>query len=400
MRALQAILLVGISLALGAAALAQTTYPLAVFPPEHRFVRDPLTGAQLLFITTDPAEDHNLYFHERSFLSDNSAVLFYSKRAHGGLMAYLFQTGELVRLVTPQGGVGGATAAREGNRIYGVRGDQVIELTLHLEPSPDPNRRPSKVTATERVICTMPQGMGLGTALNENSDGTLLAASAGPAIVVINTRTGEIREVCEVEHAGHVQFSRQSPYLLSFAGRNDRLWVVDVREGKPRCIHHQAPDELVTHECWWINDTLTFCGGYRDKETDVKVIDPRTGEIRIVGVGAWVPFRSPGEDVLDRWNWWHAAGFEGGGWIVADNWYGDLVLFDPLTTQMHRLTLGHRKYGAGTHPEPGWDRTGTKIVFNSQMLGPADVCVVTVPDTWQADPGDEGFVVKSLSRDW
>ena len=391
-------------------AVMADTYPLEVLPPEHKVVRDALTGAELLFATTHPAVDHNLYFHERSFLSDDSAVLFYSSRAKGGLMAYLFATGELVRITTPQGNIGGVTAAKEGNRVYGVRGREVVELTLKVEPSADAAHAPSRVTATERVIARVPEEMSTITALNENSDGTLLAAGADwrdtgeRGIATINVQTGEVRRVCLVNHSGHIQFSRESPYLISFAAGPDRLAVVDVRDGKARTIYHQEPGELVTHECWWINDTLTFCGGQHSGESHVKAIDPATGRVWIVGPGAWVPWikwdQGDGKDVLDRWNWWHAAGYEGGKWIVADNWYGDVVVFEAETTRLHRLTLGHRKYGGGTHPEPGWDRSGRRVVFTSQMLGQCDVCVVTIPDGWQEDKAEEGYMLSGYSREW
>lgn len=365
---------------------AQATWQAEILRPEHRIVRDKETGVDLLFITTDAAPDHNLYFHERSFLSDGSMVLFTSSRAKGGLMGYLFPTGELVRLTGPQGGVGGATCARGRNSVFACRGKEVLELALKIEISTDPARNPSKVTVRERVICTIPKSLAPATALNENADGRLLSMgvtrTGGAGIIVIDIRTGTIRDVCHMkEFAGHVQFSRTNPYLLSFAGRQERLMVVDIRRGKPRSIHKQVPGELVTHECWWVKDQLTFCGGYRGGESHVKVINPYTGEVRIVGAGAWWPQGTPSE--LARLNWWHAAGDPTGRWVAADDWHGVIALFDGKTTQEHVLTVGHRTYGGGDHPEVGWDWKGERVVLTSLMLGNADVCVVTIPKSFQ-----------------
>jgi hypothetical protein len=386
------------------AAAEQRRYSLTVLPPEHKVMKDPITGADLLFVTTHPAVDRSLYFHERSWLADSSMLLFYSQRPGGGLMGYLFATGELVRFATPEGGMGGATAARSKNSVYGIRGRDVIELSLKVEPSDDPRSRPSKVSATERVICRMPEGIGVGQ-VNENCDGTLLAGYSGPSIVVIDIQSGKLRELWRGDHAGHVQFSRTNPHLLSFAGMPGevrRLMVIDVREGKPRNIYKQAKGELVTHECWWVKDTLTFCGGHRDQESHVKVIDVHTGEVRIIGAGAWVPWRDGTEpagstpvDLFAHWNWWHAAGDENGRWVAADNFYGDIVLFDAHTTQMHRLTLGHRIRRKPVHPEVGWDRRSKQVVFSSMMLGDSDVCVATIPDTWPPDPADEALILTS-----
>jgi hypothetical protein len=386
---------------------AQATYNLPVLPPEHKLMKDPVTGAALIFVTTNPAPDQDLYFHQRSWLADSSMLLFTSGRSDGGLMGYLFATGELVRVTTPKGGVGGATAARDRNSIFAMRGREVLELALKIEPSADPAKTPSTVTATERVICSIPEGLSADTALNENSDGTLLSMGlslpdGASGIFVVNVQTGRLRKVCRIArgaYAGHVQFSRTSPYLLSYAGGPDRLWVVDLRDGKPRDIHHQVQGETVTHECWWVGDTLTYCGGYVEGLSHVNVIDAYTGEVRIVGGGCWWPEagkeatqplwtttdqKRSKSDLADlaRLNWWHASGHESGRWVAADNWHGTIALFDGHSTQPRALTMGHRIYGHGAHPEVGWDRRGERVVFTSNMFGNPDVCVATIPEAW------------------
>lgn len=187
------------------------TYPLEVFPPEHQRMKDPMAGADLLFITTHPARDLNLYFHERSFLADESMVLFTSEREQGGLMGYLFATSELVRIATPEGKVGDATAAKSRNSVFVMRGKQVLELAIRIEPGTNPLKTPSRVFATERVICTLPEHLSRATALNENADGRLLSLGVnfkegGVGIITIDVRTGKTREVCRMESfGGHVQ---------------------------------------------------------------------------------------------------------------------------------------------------------------------------------------------------
>lgn len=133
---------------------------------------------------------------------------------------------------------------------------------------------------------------------------------------------------------------------------------------------------------------MTYCGGYVDGQSHVNVIDVFTGQVRIIGAGSWWPEGTPAE--LARWSWWHAAGHESGRWVVADNWHGDIALFDGKTARMRRLTLGHRTYGVGVHPHVGWDRRGERVVFTSHMLGNPDVCVATIPQAWQARTGEGG----------
>ena len=40
------------------------------------------------------------------------------------------------------------------------------------------------------------------------------------------------------------------------------------------------------------------------------------------------------------------------------------------------------------------------MVFNSQWLGQCDVCIAQIPDSWRADPADEGYALTGLSRQW
>ena len=138
---------------------------------------DPGTGAELLFLTTAPENDSNLYFHDYSWLADESVILFNSARAQGGLMGYLTATGELIRFSTPQGPLGGATAAARGNAVLAVRGRSIVEIKLAIVPSRTLAVHPSRVTATERVLCALPDGAP-STALNPSCDGKYAASVA------------------------------------------------------------------------------------------------------------------------------------------------------------------------------------------------------------------------------
>ena len=401
-----------------ASTAAQISYPLEVFPPEHRRMTDPKTGAELLFLTTAPENDANLYFHEYSWLTDESVILFTSSRTNGGLMGYLTATGELIRFTTPKGGLGGATAAAKGNAFFALRGRDIVEIKLAIRLSDAPIVRSSTVTATERVICTMTDG-GPCTSLNPSCDGKYVALGVngfadpkrGPAICKINLKTGKISDVCRLPQqpsfGGHVQWSRTNPNLISFAGgrgptgdvagpvrsshgmedyagRGQRLWVVDIRDGIPRNVYLAEEGELVTHESWWVNDQLLFCGGKSPTSTElshVKVLNIYSGEVRIAGAGAWWPEATA--ESAAHLNWWHVAGSGNGRWIAADNWHGDIMLFEGKTTRPHLLTTGHRTYGKGEHPHMGWDLKGEKVVFASNMLGDVNVCVATIPKAWQ-----------------
>ncbi len=415
------------------AAADQTSYPLEVLPPEHKPMTDPKTGVELLFLTTTPGKDSNLYFHEHSWLADESVILFTSARTNGGLMGYATATGELIRFHTPQGALGGATAAAKGNAVFAFRGRAIVEIELAIQPSDAPANRRSRVIATERVLCALTDGSP-STALNPSCDGKYLAFGAtgfadktrGPTIYTVNLKTRALREVCRLPqppgYSGHVQWSRTNPNLLSFAGadspagdvagpphassspedyatRGQRLWVVDIRTGVPRNVYLAEEGELVTHESWWVKDQILFCGGKSSNAavlSHVKALDIYSGEVRIVGAGAWLPGASPAETA--SLNWWHAAGSADGRWIAADNWHGDIMLFEGKTTRPRLLTTGHRTYGGGEHPHVGWDRKGEKVAFASHYLGNLNVCVATIPKAWKDAVSANGDGLRPLRR--
>ena len=376
----------------GIAADEGITYSFDVLLPEQKTVTDEVTGAELTFLTTDSGADTTLYFHERSWLADESLIVFTSTRDGGGLMGFISSTGELVRLATPSGGLSRATAAVTGPRFYALRDREVLELTLAIAPAAS-SQGPSRVEARERVICTLPQGHG--TALNESCDGKHLALGmsdvaneTGPVILMIDVASGTIttlvRIPAEPGYGGHVQWSRTNPNLLSFAGRPQRLQVVDIRDGKVRTPYVQGENELVTHESWWVDDQMLFCGGTHPKpaeDSHVKVLNVYTGEVRVAGPGAW--WAGGSAEALAKVNWWHAAGSEDGKWVAADNWHGDIMLFEGKTTRPHLLTGGHRTYGSGDHPHVSWDRKGEKVVFTSHRFGNPDVCVARIPSAWR-----------------
>ncbi len=370
-------------------------YALTVLPPEHRSMTDPTTGVELVFVTTDPADDEVLYYEQRSFLADESVLLFTSSRQHGGLMGYLMATGEIVRLETPAGRLGGATAARRGRSFYATRGREIVEMDLRILQG-----TPTKILARERLVAVLPSAYtGFSTALSESADGALLGVGAsrpddngrGPraCVLTVHTRTGRIRELTSMpasDFHGHVMFSRDVPYLLYYLGADSYRTVLDARTGCVLFQHRKSADEYATHHCWWRGHVMTFCGGYHlppTEDGDVKTLDIRTGQVHILGKGSWWPDAQPRE--LARLNWWHAAGDEQGRWVAADNWHGDIGLFHAVTTRTYILTRGHRTYGGGAHPHVGWDRKGGRVVFTSNLLGNPDVCLATIPLPWQRE---------------
>ncbi len=372
----------------------ETTWECEVFPPESVKTIDPKTGSTVVFITTAKSNDTNLYFHDRSWLPDESMLIFVSDRTgQKEPFGYLEKTGELVRLSSgAQDSLSSYTAGKMKNSLFLVKDNAVCEWQIKIEYENDQKN----VNVSERIICMLPPDTIPGGALNVNADDSQLGLILRHTnkkqwdISMIDQQTGDIKILASLDWwAAHLQCSWTRPDLIMFARQYEdgdrvplaseeespraRIWFVDTSGREPWAISYQEPGELVTHECWWINDQITFCGGFLPEESHVKQLDFSSGIIRIAGAGSWWPDGSSSE--LAKRNWWHASGSPTGEWIAADNWHGDIALFDARTTEMKLLTTGHRTYGGGAHPHVGWAPSGDRVVFTSNKRGNPDVCI-------------------------
>jgi oligogalacturonide lyase len=372
------------------------TWECPILPSEQKVIIDKTSGARIIYITSDKASDTNLYFHDRCWLANGQMMLFYSDRTgRSELHAYILSSGELVRLNRAEDSPArSAIASRRGNKMFVIRDKKIYQWTVQLTQKPK-----TMVNVSEKEIGKFPEGSKQHSGLNENSDGTLVCFGYGINdryyIAVASTESGETRVVAQPEIPfGHLQFSWNRPDLLSFSGSyggdtapmdpneppHARIWFVNINTQIPIPAFYQKPGELATHECWWINDQMTFIGGHRKEEAHLKVLDLKTGDIRIIGAGAWWAEGEPIE--LGKVNWWHAAGSPNGRWIAADNWHGIIALFNAKTTEMKILTQGHRIYGSGAHPHVGWGLDDNSVEFTSNKFGNPDVCIAFIPEQW------------------
>jgi len=377
-----------------------STWDCEVLPSEQRVEVDAQSGAKIIFVTTDPASDTNLYFHDRCFLWNNRLMLFNSDRfGRTEIMGYLLDTGELVRLNRAQDAAAGSpVASRKGDRLFVVKENSICEWQMNISTGPR-----TVVRITEKKLADLPEGAHPSSSLDENCDGSLLAFTYEienvDYVAFYDFATGEVRPATKLAfEIGHMQFHWDRPDLLSFCRNyasdlaprdpneppHARIWFMNVNTRVPTPAFYQVPGELATHECWWVNDQMTFVGGHQHiddrDEGHVKVLDLKTGDIRIIGAGAWWDEGTAFQ--LSKVNWWHAAGSPDGKWVAADNWHGIVALFNAKTTEKRMLTTGHRTYGGGPHPHVGWDLTGKQVEFTSNKPGNPDVCIAVIPEDW------------------
>jgi len=368
----------------------QHSWECRVLPPEQMIGQDEESGARIVFVTTNPAKDLNLYFDLNCWTADLSLLVFTSDRnGRSELFGYLPKTGELVQLQEPDKSLAvNATVDFSTHDIYVVRDNIAYQWRVDIQYDEHDGQR-SRVSIRERQITPAPEGCKFFMGFTQSADGRALSAgliytnSDKQDIVSIDIASGALKTLYTGKGISHVQFNKYNNNYLRFSGSPHRMWFIDMRQpGVAHKLHLQESDELVTHEDWWVNDQMTFCGAYRKEESHVKVIDLATQTTRIIGAGSWWPDKSPVE--LSACNWWHASGSRDGRWVAADNWHGDIAIIDGRTSHLRILTKNHRQYGdvAIEHPHVGWAPDSKSVEFTSHKRGNADLCVVFLPDDW------------------
>lgn len=377
-----------------------------IYPTEHQITTDSISGAKLIYVTTDGSNDYNLYFDYNCWFKDQSAMFFISDRnGISELFAYVPKTGELISVKPDRkkNNYWMTTVDFETHHVY-VRDDDIIYAwKIDIKFNSD-STKVDKATVKERKIASAPKGTKFYSALTQSADRKYLSASITydddpdhKEILSFDILSGQLKKLMSFQTEtviSHVQFNKYNPNYLRFSKDKPgnvglhRMWVVDVRNpGKAEKIYLQEPQESVTHEDWWVNDQLTFCSGYRKGEFHVKVINIHDQVARIIGAGSW--WENGSKDELAEYNWWHASGSRNGKWVVADNWHGHIGITDARTSHMRLLTKNHRTYGGGAHPHVGWAPDSKSVEFTSHKLGDPNVCIAYLPEVWN-EPFMEG----------
>ena len=374
-----------------------------VYPSEQKSYVDSVSGATVVFATTSPAKDVNLYFDLNCWFRDQSCLFFTSdRRGRTELFGYIPKTGELVCFSPDQEEkkYWFATVDFNSHDVYMSAGNTIFSWNIDLRFNRD-SSKVTEVNVKERVVARAPEGKSYISELSQSADGRYLSVASAThnrplhkEILAVDIQTGLHKVLCSVDDSfpiSHVQFNKYNKYLLRFSHDSPivkglpRIWVLDTRKpGVLLKVHQQEPGELVTHEDWWVNDQLTFCGGYLKEESDVKLVNIYDQQTRIIGKGSMWEGAKPAE--LAKYNWWHASGSRDGKWVATDNWYGKIAIIDIRTSHLRLLTVNHRTYGKGEHPHVAWAPDSKSVEFTSNQRGNADVVIAYLPFGKWSDP--------------
>ncbi len=399
------------------------------FPSERKEMKDPVTGAKLVFLTSTPAGDSKIYQTHNQWTSDGEWLIFRSDRVKGEALAVNEKTGDIVQ-VTEGGYLGMLNVGRNSMKLYFMRKPvrdsvtkslDIIEVNLAALFADSKAGKLKPESAYQRICGTTPPEweaggdmaldgdekwvwfrVGKTEALKHLPAGTKIEEpfgprkmGAGPAgIAGMNILTGETKYVVSVPfQVGHIQTNPWVPGQIVFCwetgGKSpQRTWIVNSDGTGLRPLYPESQYEWVTHEAVISANEVAFAiMGHRK-------IPDTSGEVK---PGTGVQGANPGQEA--EWGpsgtrekptglgivnintremniagqipfgsgFWHVSGSADKRFAVGDDFTRNIYLINRQTNEMMLLSTGH-KTTAADHPHPTFSPDGTKIQIQSAML--------------------------------
>jgi oligogalacturonide lyase len=404
------------------------------FPSEKKIVEDPVTGVDLVFLTSTPAGDTKIYPTHNQWTSDGEWLIFRSDRVKGEAMAVNEKTGDIVQ-VTEGGYTGTLCVARKSMRLFYMKkkedasenaGRQIIEVDLETLFKHSKAGSIKAATVYQRVCGTLPEEMdaesdmaldadeewlwfrvGKKEAAKHLPEGTKIEEAFGPrglgagpgGIAGLNAITGEIKYVVSVPfQVGHVQSNPWKSGEIVFCWETggkapQRTWIVNADGTGLRPLYPESKYEWVTHEAVIGRDEVAIAimghraipesslvnskeatGVYGANPGQEREWGPCGTREKPSGLGI-VNIRTREMTIAGQTpqgsGLWHVSGSSDGRFATGDDFDRNLYLIDRKTREMILLTAGH-KSSAKDHVHPTFSPDGTKIQIQSAMLSEDD----------------------------
>lgn len=399
------------------------------FPSEKKIIKDPVTGQELIFLTTKSAGDSKTYPTHPQWTADGQWIIFRTNRVKGEAMAVNEKSGVMVQ-VNEGGYTGTLCMAQKSMKLFFMRKAdddkmKVMEVNLDAVFKDSEAGKLKPVSAYERVCGITKSGTGGAGDMALDADeewvyfregkeeaakylkpDVVIEKSFGPrnmgagpgGIASMNVKTGELKHVVSVPfQIGHIQSNIWNAGEIVFCwetgGKSpQRTWTVMSDGSGLRPLYPEADYEWVTHEAVIGKDEVAMAiMGHRkiDIEKEAPVEVAKNGEIKNpVNPGqesnwgatgtrekptglAIVNLRTREMIIAGQTKsgsgLWHVHGSADGRWAVGDDFSRSLYLIDRKTNEMMMLTTGHKETAAD-HVHPTFNRDGTKIEIQSAML--------------------------------
>ena len=411
----------------------------ARFPSERKVVKDPLTGVELVFLTSKSGTgDSKIYQTHNQWTADGKWVVFRSDRVNGEAMAVNEDTGDIVQ-ITEGGFTGMLCVARKSMHLYHMRehkdkhgkrtGMEVVEVDLERLFADSESGRLKDKKNYERICGIVPAEMcSEGDMALDGSEEFVyfrldkeyarqfpiaepIAGNFGPrymgagpgGIGKMDLKTGKSEPVVSVHFkVGHIQGNPWHPGEVVFCWETggkapQRTWMVNADGTNLRPIYRETVYDWVTHEAVISEDELVIAlighrpinlkGGEAEGLESFAFSDewgPSGTKEYPTGI-AVVNMRTREltmEGQVKGDNFWHVAGSQDGHWLAGDDFKRELWLIDRHTGERILLTAGH-KTTARDHVHPTFKPDGTEIEIQSAMLSDdgrsMNICIVKLP---------------------
>lgn len=233
------------------------------------------TGHRVVRLINRKGDNSSFYFHNNPFVGNE--MVFNGSNGEGKerdsqVFAVNLKTGAYRQITHEPYPVRTEIACNKTQEIFYQHADSVFAMNI--------------MSGEKRLITVLKANNGHGSIACVNCDGTLLAGTYSTKeeeelfskyperhdwfnmltehpyqrwLFTIDTKTGKVnRFYTEVAWLNHLQFSPTDPELLMFCHEGqwhkvDRIWTINVRDGKPRLMHKRTMNmEIAGHE-WFGN---------------------------------------------------------------------------------------------------------------------------------------------------
>ncbi|MBP5509049.1 MAG: hypothetical protein J6Y23_14610 [Prevotella sp.] len=409
------------------------------FPSERKVIKDPLTGVELVFLTSKSGTgDSKIYQTHNQWTADGKWVVFRSDRANGEALAVNEETGDMVQ-ITEGGFTGMLCVARKSMNLYHMRvikdkhdkrmGMEVVEVNLERLLADSEAGKVKGKKNYERICGIIPAEMcSEGDMALDGSEEFVyfrldkeyarqfpiaepIADDFGPrhmgagpgGIGKMDLKTGKAEPVVSVHFkVGHIQGNPWHPGEVIFCWETggkapQRTWMVNADGSNLRPIYRETEHDWVTHEAVISEDEMVMAlighrpinlkGGEAEGLESFAFSDewgPSGTKEYPTGI-AVVNLRTREltmEGQVKGDNFWHVAGSQDGHWVAGDDFKRELWIIDRHTGERILLTAGH-KTTARDHVHPTFKPDGTEIEIQSAMLSDdgrsMNICIVRLP---------------------
>ncbi len=362
------------------------------FPSENFTYTDPVTGVEVVALTTSRHSNQKMYQTHPQWTADGRYVVITSDRTSTrdkrDRQAYAISMDnfEITQITTGERG-SDLHLGWKKNFAYLFRGNELIELKLGELLADSEQGRVGVPEDYEVKLATIPDsikpsGLGLDATESRVFFSSRLNQDES-AIYSVDFNTGETKQLLVVPfRIGHLQanpfVSGEVMYCWETGGDSpQRMWymTVDV-DGQVtnKAIYNEKDEDWVTHEVFMGPDHILFhLMGHLDRllvnQTGLYSLNIRTNQETFHG-----------QTVMG--GYWHCNATPDENWIVADTFDGKLFRINANdNSDVTLLTQGHRRqsispFTSEAHLHPSVSPDGKWVLINSSLFTDSDVLLL------------------------